>query len=679
MADPFAPLVNNPKPGTSNLEKDPHNLLVVMPVPIDAPQPDFRHPRFGTPSSTWTYRNQAMQVLGYVCRFDYLDDKGEREKIYQPLTLCRSSKSGKLHWDWRGWPTPRPIYGLDRLATRPHAPVLICEGEKSADAAGRLLPDYVTVTSSFGCNSTCKTDWAPLRRRDVTIWPDNDDEGVRYARDVVDLLVETLCVVLVPPDDNEEGWDAADAEAEGWDTARAMAFCQSAGIEAKPKPNSHDQTTHETANKTASETTNDTVSGNTGEATKESTWESTRDWKDSLLVVDPNAKSIRFLRNVANVITALRQAPEWQERLGYDLFRRCIMLLRPAPWEAGQNDWRPRSWTERDDVLTTNWMQHQEIDVLTGITAQAVDTVARDREFHPILDYLGGLQWDGVPRVATWLSRYLGVDPLPYAEAVGQCMLVAAVARVREPGCKADNMVIFEGLQGTGKSSAMGILGGEWFTDEVTEFGSKDAAMQVAAYWIIEISELDAMRRAEVSHVKAFISRTTDRFRPPYGRRVVESPRQCVFVGTTNQDEYLKDDTGARRFWPVAVRREIDLRSLRQDRDQLWAEAVRLYQDGTRWWLTGELAQAAAGEQADRHTDDAWLPPIAAYVEPYHRVTIDEIFEHCLGIDRGRRTHTDKIRIGACLKSLGWEKHRSPRFRLTNGIVLPRGCFYMRP
>ncbi|HEY2528179.1 MAG TPA: virulence-associated E family protein, partial [Xanthobacteraceae bacterium] len=163
-----------------------------------------------------------------------------------------------------------------------------------------------------------------------------------------------------------------------------------------------------------------------------------------------------------------------------------------------------------------------------------------------------------------------------YTAAVGTCMLIAAVARIYEPGCKADAVPIFEGKQGLLKSTAIKTMFYPWFTDELADLGSKDAAMQTRGIWGIEISELDAMTRGEVSKIKAFVSRTTDRFRPPYGKRVIESKRSCVFVGSTNSDDYLKDASGARRFQPVdlGVTGDIDIEGLRRDRDLLWAEAV---------------------------------------------------------------------------------------------------------
>jgi predicted P-loop ATPase len=214
-------------------------------------------------------------------------------------------------------------------------------------------------------------------------------------------------------------------------------------------------------------------------------------------------------------------------------------------------------------------------------------------------------------------------EPLQRKRRAG--LLIAAVARIYEPGCKVDTVPIFEGVQGARKSTAVKALFDPWFSDELADLGSKDAAMQTRGVWGIEVSELDAMSRMEVSRIKSFITRTTDRFRPPYGSRIIESPRSCVFWGTTNSEGYLKDETGGRRFWPIKVGR-INVDLLQQMRDQLWAEAVVLYGARVPWWLTKKEAQAdAERHQRDRYVGDPWDKAIAEYVETASEVSIDEV------------------------------------------------------
>ena len=184
-------------------------------------------------------------------------------------------------------------------------------------------------------------------------------------------------------------------------------------------------------------------------------------------------------------------------------------------------------------ALITDHLQHELlIENPESVNNVAIDTVARSNGYHPVRDYLNGLTWDGMPRVEGWLTEYLGVQQSNYACAVGRNWLVSAVARVMQPGCKADAAIIFEGLEGLGKSSAMKIMGDPWFSDDIADIGDKDACMQMRGKWIIEIAELDAMGKAEVTRVRAFLSRQVDNYRPPYGRKTMDVPRQCIFGGS---------------------------------------------------------------------------------------------------------------------------------------------------
>jgi predicted P-loop ATPase len=284
------------------------------------------------------------------------------------------------------------------------------------------------------------------------------------------------------------------------------------------------------------------------------------------------------------------------------------------------------------------------------------NVVARENSFHPVRDYLRALDWDGTPRLDTWLPRYLGVADSPYARAVGPRFLISAVARIEKPGCKADQMLILEGPQGQLKSSAVQALARSWFADRISTLGTKDSAMEVAGVWLIEVSELDALIRSSNSAIKAFISRREDRYRPPYGKHVTKQPRQCVFVGTTNMaGGYLKDPTGARRFWPVACG-VIDLHALRRDSDQLFAEAAIRFRNGAPWWLESpELEALAAAEQRARIEVDAWSDKIEAWLAARHDVSVCEILVGALGIAPGSWSQQAQTRVAKTLVQLGFE------------------------
>jgi predicted P-loop ATPase len=365
-----------------------------------------------------------------------------------------------------------------------------------------------------------------------------------------------------------------------------------------------------------------------------------------------------------NAIIALRTAPEWEGVLAYDEFALATMAMKPPPWlKAQDNAWTSRAWTDHDDVLTTDWLQAQGIGVPVTVTASAIEAVAKDASFHPVRNYLTGLTWDGTKRVGRFAAAYLGAEDTPYASEVSTRMFIAAVARIMQPGCKHDHMPILEAPQGAGKSKTIKMLFEPWFTDDLAEFGSKDASMQMRGSWGIEVAELSSMTRSEIERVKAFITRSTDRFRPSYGRRVIESPRQAVFFGSTNALEYLKDETGGRRFWPIRCG-VIDYGATVRDRDQLWAEAVALYNAGEPWWLTNNaLLLEARGQQDARYQDDAWHEFITRYCADADNVSVAEILE-VLGIERARWTQPDQNRVVRCLVRLGWERYQK---RLPSG------------
>lgn len=364
---------------------------------------------------------------------------------------------------------------------------------------------------------------------------------------------------------------------------------------------------------------------------------------------------------IANALRALRAHKAWEGVLRYDAMALRVEIAAPPPWEkAVQNEWLARPWNDHDDSLCTEWLQ-SEAGVLVGtpIAAQAVQTVAKEHTFHPVRAYLSRLRWDGTPRLVTWLADYMGADPSEYASVVGTRWMVSAIARVMQPGCKVDCMPVFEGIQGQGKSTVLRRLAEPWFTDMIKDLQSKDTALSIAGKWIVEFQELEGFKGSTVEQLKAFLSRNEDRFRPPYGRSVIDSPRQCVFVGTTNQQQYLQDETGNRRFWPVTCQRGVRPDQLALVRDQLWAEAATLFENEHSWWLdTPELRALAAVEQEARFVPDSWEEDVNEYVAKLDEVTISELLEIIAEIKPSKATQQDQKRMGKIMARLGWKRRR---------------------
>jgi predicted P-loop ATPase len=291
---------------------------------------------------------------------------------------------------------------------------------------------------------------------------------------------------------------------------------------------------------------------------------------------------------------------------------------------------------------------------------QVLIDMAHTNRFHPVREYLDGLNWDGRERLGIWLPYYLGSEKSEYVETVGRAFFIALVARILNPGCKQDYMLILEGPQGALKSMACEAIAGNWFSDNLPDVrDSKDLSQHLQGKWLIEIGELSALGRAETTTLKAFITRRTERYRPSYGRREVIQPRQCVFVGTTNADCYLKDSTGGRRFWPIKVN-YVDLEALRADRDQLFAEAVHLFKAGAKWWPDRDFeAKHIKPEQDARYVADPWQEKIAAHVDNLSRVTVGMIAKDALSIETARVSMRDSYRIIDALTALGWTMIRS--------------------
>jgi hypothetical protein len=325
-------------------------------------------------------------------------------------------------------------------------------------------------------------------------------------------------------------------------------------------------------------------------------------------------KQIALACNVGNALLALQTEPDLKGAFGYDEMLRTEVLLRPLFADDPKFTVRPVTDADVTAMQThLQWFGFRRLG--KDITHQAVDKVARENSFHPLRDYLDGLGWDGVERLPTWLHTYLGAPQNNYTNRIGVMFLVGMVARILRPGCKMDYMLVLEGDQGTFKSTACAILAGDYFSDHLPNLSNKDASLHLRGKWLIEVAELRAYSRAAIDEFKEFLVRDIDRYRPPWGRKDVHEPRQCVFVGTTNKLNYLRDETGNRRTWPVKTG-IIKPEDLRRDRDQLFAEAVGRFHCAETWWPDGKFERTEiAAEQDARYEADVWETPIAEFLD----------------------------------------------------------------
>jgi len=360
----------------------------------------------------------------------------------------------------------------------------------------------------------------------------------------------------------------------------------------------------------------------------------------------------RWVGCLANAMLILENDANLRGRLRYDAFRERIV--------GGELPWRTavEEWTDEDTAKLRSWLHRYEnsygIDVGRGDVDAAVSATAHDNAFHPLRDWLTGLAWDGVARLDLLWIDYFGAADTPYARGVGARWAISAVARAFAPGCQVDYAPVLEGPQGLGKSTGLGLLvGADWFFNSGLDLTNlKSAYETIQGKWVVELGELDALSKADITRVKAFLTSQQDHFRAAYARHAVTHPRQVVFVGSTNEDRYLKDATGNRRFWPVACG-VIDRDAIRRDREQLWAEAVVRYRAGEAWRPDEALSRLAADEQEHRFQADEWEEPVSVWLGLRDGVTTYEVLTQALAIDKGRVGPREGMRCAAVLRRLG--------------------------
>lgn len=380
--------------------------------------------------------------------------------------------------------------------------------------------------------------------------------------------------------------------------------------------------------------------------------------------------------NIANVMTILRASREWQGVFALDRLAGKVMLLAPIPDPAGRrpNNFQARPLTDGDVIKAVEWFQQNGLPAIgKEAVADALSSIAEERGFDPLEDKLRSLRWDGVPRLETWLETYCGAtiddsQPAEYVRAVCRCYLISAVARALRPGCKVDTALVLSGSQGIGKSTAAQILAYDWFSDALPPIHTKDASDHLRGVWIVEFGEMATASRADVEDLKAFLTRTVERFRPPYGRLEIEYPRRCVFFGTSNREAFLKDDTGNRRFWPVKVT-SIDTYRLLADRDQLWAEAVHRFEMGERWHLTDQEVTVATSQQAAYVIGDEREEKLARELAGRAKVTSLEALD-LLEMDH---EHRNQVVIAGMLRRMGWEQGRDKTRRFWKRSTVKSG------
>lgn len=615
--------------------------------PITDPPDDMPGPQFPV-GIRYQYQTEDGRVLGFVIRSDV-----GGKKRFTPLTPWEDDE-GRIVWRTKGFACPRPLYGLQYLAEHPSAVVVVTEGEKCADALRRVMQTTPVLAWPGGANAVDHVNFDPLRGRQVILWPDADDPGLKAMERVAAKVAPLGCAVklVVSPDTVPKGWDAADAIDDGW------SLDQIRGLLGAAKPATPAPVVARTVTTTQATRTPDGDAVQRVEVREEYGPVARADHAQYGLQIGAGGKYVPCLDSLCRIFELHER---WQGHIWWDSF---LERVQTDAWGIVE------PWTDQHSSKACRWMQSVfELPTASSDRVhEAAMSIARDNQRNQLTEWLGALTWDEQPRLSALLSAGFGARDDAYHQSVGRCWLTSLVARAMQPGCKVDTMPVFEGSQGAGKSSALAILGGDWFGECHEDFGSKDFVLSLKGKWLIEVAEMHSFRRQDVDRLKGIMSTRIDRVRVPYGRMTEEHPRQSVFAGTTNRDDWQADDTGARRFWPVRCG-FLNLNWIKENRDQLFAEAVAAYNAGEGWW--GVPAADAAEAAEERRPDDPWEEVLSDYLKTDRSYTARQLLADPLQIDLENQSQAAAARVARVLRRMGWES-RAVR---DSGAVVRRWVF----
>lgn len=617
-----------------NLLPNKVELPEVAAPPPGRPTPTMIHSKFGKPTMAWPYRDENGDVMLYIARYDPVGGKKQ---------IIPWSWSPKIsRFSMKGWPPPRPLYGLELLKGNTR-PVMIVEGEKSADAARTLIGHlYCVLTWCGGCAQVRQADFSPVYGRKVLLWPDADEPGLKAMEAIArELSTHSPEIKVIDPTDHRDGWDAADAINDGWTTkdfllwAKPRVKLYDPGALVEVLPPEQDLTPPPSEEELDMQ-----------EATPSlmSLWQS--------MGVLVGSRSHQPIVNADNVLRMLDGYQPLHQHVWYDEFHHRLFTKG--------KDGKSRSWTDVDESDLLIFMQRQLgfQKLSLSLIQQVVPSYAHKHTKNEPKDWMESLKWDGENRVVEFFSRGFGAFPSLFMQSASKNFWVSLAARVYSPGCKADEMIVVEGAQGTFKSTALSIIGGEWYTQATSRPGEKDFYLGLQGKMLIEIAELSSFSKADVNQIKKDLSSSVDDVRAVFGRHHQKVKRTCIFAGTTNEQTYLNDPTGGRRFWPVRAGK-VDLDYIAKHRDQLFAEAVALYKSGANWH---EMPiEETLAIQEERQVTDVWQNIIERYINGRPEVTMEQVLtsDNCLHIEKGRVTTADEKRAAKCLTQLG--RHSKPK------------------
>jgi len=517
-----------------------------------------------------------------------------------------------------------PLQGIAILTGEPEARVLFCSSPEAKVAAASVLKAYAAVACD---SSPDRTDYAPLRNRMVDIWAPGGTAGAEWAASIAARIVGVAQRVRVVDNSEwDDGRDLPQLVGEGWTEDQALKWAsehikvveRSNVVELKRKHPSTRPAPHVVSTIPPSALAACQAMG---------------------LAVDEKQQPHPTLANVALII---QKHPDIAGKIWFDAFRGQLRTTLHG---------QEREWTDADDTALTVWIQQQLSLHRVGLTVvkDSVQHAARCDTRNSLTDWLSSLTWDQTPRLTDWLGDCLGVELNAYSRAMGRNWLLSMVARAFRPGCQADHMPVLEGRMGVGKSSFLEALGAPWYSALPEAFGSKDFLQAIQGQWLIEVPDMAGFSKRDHAHIIAIVTTRTDRYRASYGRHTEDHPRACIFAATSENDDYLQDSRGIRRYWPIRCG-SVDLDAFHAQREQLFAEAVSNFNAGASWY---EMPDDARSEQEQRLDADPWTDYVRTWIATRNETTAEDVLKYCIEMSLDRIDQAAKKRVGQILKATG--------------------------
>jgi hypothetical protein len=674
----------------------------IVPVPSDAPAPPQSLINRLAPKG-YKFGWQLPQFLdgrlvAVTVRYLGPMNRAEKRKKADPqFTYCRHA-DGRRQWRMKALPKPRPLFNGDTSAERPDASLMIVEGPKKVAPAQATFPDFVAILNTHGCKGVAASDWSRVKGRHVVIWPDHDKSGSTFISDVAKfaLAAGALSVRVVKVLNHFPAtWDLADEPPQGADLRALLDAAEPYVAEAEMGAQGDDGAEGEASNVVYLDEARllaelDKAGPKATNKLREIVRNIPIAKRDPVVMEHAIKRAKELSKDPQSVIVAAIKLDDDRAhghdggphlicnryRVPISCLRNCMIWLGAEKLRLRTNLMRHvqeidgRPMTDADIIAFNAQLEKsQAVQIKIDHVRQAVEALANENAYHPVIDWLTSLTWDGIDRVDTFLAAYYNAvneesKNEEYVRDVSRALLIGSVKRVVHPGGVFRYVPVLIGDQDIGKSLGLKRLFDPWHFSTNSDLGGKEIAFEIQGQSCLEIGDMHAFERSALDAMKNFISRLEDHFRPPWGRHFVDAKRACIVVGTANHDEFLRDETGETRWCPVRVglkKKGVDVESIARDRDQLFAEAF--YRRDESVQITGKksLDQWNTAVKAAKERD-VWQQDIADWVagKRASEITIRNIFGNCLFItDKSKRTQRDERGIGKCLKNLGYERNPS--------------------